>query len=456
MSDVKPSLFRHRLELLILTESEEAFQRAKQITSARSLTFKRLSFDIALSDKTWELQRAILVLLAQEKGESLQSFSQRVTLALQKFPRSRFVTVMAEGVSGAAMFGAHDPRVTALSPAEFYTTLKFEYLCVYRCRSQYYEVQLNDFFPMTTMLVPCYVRLPLNQCYLPVIQANATLVESRVGRLENFKQVFIRITDSPKYYEYINSYYDSNGAALKKKVRALFLALYYYSLALNENILFDLKSSSEAHIEAAYGGLQTAAQALLEMMKSTEDLWDVIREAHDSEIGELWRAPWIAVYAALISVKTGLGDPMVTLVSGLLMDVGIFDLDDETARTYLFSENKSLEDRLMSSFEKHPVLSLNRALIKKVPINESIKSVIVCTHENAHETGFPNQVPADKLPLEAQLLMFAEGIDQEVQTTMKKNSTGFRFLKEKFWESEKNSGKNFSETFLTSIAEALL
>jgi hypothetical protein len=227
-------------------------------------------------------------------------------------------------------------------------------------------------------------------------------------------------------------------------------------LALNESILFDFKSSTENHIDVLYAGLEKVGTALFEIMKSDENLWDVFREAHDLEISEFWRAPWISIYAAMISVKSGVGDPMVTLISGLLMDVGLYDLDEETSRAYLLSENKKLEERMTSSFEKHPLLSLNRALIKKVPINDAIKSVIVCTHEKSNEEGFPNQVPTDKLPVEAQLLMFAERIDQEVLTTMKKNGVGFRFLKEKFWEAEKTTGKNFSESFLTSIAEALL
>lgn len=456
MSDPKTSLFRHKLELLILTESEEVLQRAKGVVTAHFLTFRHIPYSKLASDTSPDNRQAQMVLMAQEKDESLKSFGKRVDEALVLFPRSRFVTVMAAAFSRDNLEGTQSARVTALSQAEFFSTLKFEYICVYRSRSQYYEVQLNDFFPMTTMLAPCFVRLPLNQRYLAVIHGNSVLTENKVQRLESFKQIYLRIQDSPKYLEYIQTYYDSSGAALKKKARALFLALNYYSLALNEHILFDFKSSADSQVETLYAGLLSTATTLFEVMKSEENLWDIFREGHDNEIGNFWRAPWIATYAALISVKSGVGDPLVTLISGLLMDVGLYDLDEATAKAYLLSEDKKLEDSMKGSFEKHPLLSLNRALIKKVPITEAMKSVIVCTHEKSNESGFPNQVPSDKLPVEAQLLMFAERIDQEVLTTMKKTGVGFRFLKEKFWESEKTSGKNFSESFLTAIAEALL
>lgn len=456
MSDQKNPLFRHKLELLILTASEEVLSRAKPVIASHYLTSKNMPFEKVSTDTLGELNKAVLVLMAQEKDESLKSFADRMEQALKFFPRSRFLTVLATGSARDNLESTQNPRVTALSQHEFYSTLKFEYVCVFRCRSQYFQVQLNDFFPMTTILAPCYVRLPLNQRYLAVIHGNAVLTETRVQRLEQHKELFIRVGDSPKYYQYINGYYDSSGNALRKKARALFLAVYHYSLALNENILFDFKSAPDAEVEALYAGLLDVTKVLFEIMKSKEDLWEIFREAHDNEIAPYWRAPWIAIYATLIGIKSGLGDPLVTLMSGLLMDVGLYDLDEQTSRAYLLSEDRKLAPAMMSSFEKHPLLSLNRALIKKVPINEAMKSVIVCTHEKSNESGFPNQVPTDKLPMEAQLLMFAERVDQEVLTTMKKNGVGFRFLKEKFWESEKASGQNFSQEFLTSIAEALL
>lgn len=456
MTDSKTPLFRHKLELLILTESEDVLQRAKQVVARRYFSFRHMPYRQMTSDTTGDLSRAQLVLLAQEKEESLKEFAQRVDEALSLFPRSRFVTVMSAAFSRDNLEGTQNPRVTALSQAEFFSTLKFEYLCVYRCRSQFFEVQSNDFFPMTTMLTPCFVRLPLNQRYLAVIYSNMSLTESRMQRAESFKGLYIRVSDSPKYYEYINTYYDSSGAALKKKARALFLSLYYYSLALNDAILFDFKTKTETDVENIYAALVELAQQIFAVMKSDEGLWDVFREAHDNEIGEYWRAPWIAIYAAMISVRSGQGDPLVTLISGLLMDVGLYDLEEETTRAYLLSEDKKLEERMQSSFEKHPILSLNRVLIKKVPVTEAMKSVIVCTHENNAEKGFPNQVPKDKLPVEAALLMFAEHIDREVLTTMKKSGVGFRFLKEKLWESEKTTGATFSQEFLTAIAEALL
>lgn len=456
MSEKRPnSLFRQKLELLILSQSEEVLNRAKHVVSTHHLTFRHLPYTELPAAFLGELVKAQLILLAQEKGEDLKSFANRVEHILRLFPRSRVVTVMDASFSRENLEGSQNSRVTALSQAEFFSTLKFEYLCLYRCRSQYFEIQPTDLFPMTTMAFPAFIRLALNQRYLAVVYSNTVLSDERFSRLGQAEGLFIQMRDSEKYLQYINNYFDTSGAGLKKRARALFLSVYFYSLHLNENLLFDFKPASDEHVAEIYGKLRKVAEELFEIMRSEENLWDVFREAVDGEFTEFWRSPWIAVYGALMSIKSGQGDPMVTFLSGLLTDVGLYDLEEDLTRRYFFSEDKKSVDE-QSSYQKHPLLSLNRCLIKKLPLDEQVKSVLVCTHEQADQKGFPNQVPADKLPVEAQLLLFAEKIDQGVLTTMKQTGVGFRFLKEKIWESENTSQGSFGGAFLASIAESLI
>lgn len=74
-------------------------------------------------------------------------------------------------------------------------------------------------------------------------------------------------------------------------------------------------------------------------------------------------------------------------MAGLCSDIGLYDLPEPVVRKFLFSERREVESH-QASFAKHPVLSLNRCLIKGFPIGEAVKSVVVCTHERADEKGF--------------------------------------------------------------------
>lgn len=449
------SLFRQKLELLILDDSEALLNRVKQVVSAHYLTFRQVKF-AELTHPLGELMKAQLVLLAQGQEESLKAFSERVDKVLLVFPRSCIVTVMAPSYSRENLEGTQNPRVTPLSQAEFYSTLKFEYVCLYRCRSQYFAIQAGDLFPMTTMSFPAFIRLSLNQRYLPVIHSNTVLSDERSQRLSRTEGLYIQIKDIDGYLQYIATYYDTSGAALKKRARALFLSLCYKSVYLNESLLFDFKMPAESHLAAIYADIKKTASELFEIMKTDENLWDIFREALDGDFWELWRSPWIAVYGSLMSLKSGVGDPLVVLLSGLLTDVGIYDLEEAVTRNYYLSEEKKVTPEQQSSYEKHPLLSLNRCLIKKLPVEEAVKTVLVCTHERVDEKGFPNQVPTDKLPEEALILLFAEKIDKTSLTTMKKTGVGFRFAKEKLWEAESNTPGSFSPDFLNKISESLI
>ncbi|UXR63726.1 hypothetical protein EZJ49_11655 [Bdellovibrio bacteriovorus] len=451
-------MFRQKLELLILSGNERILNRAKNIVSRYFLTFQHLAFSELEKGVPSELMRAQLVLLDQQDSESLQDFAARVDQVLHALPRSRLVTVMAPSSSRENLAGTVNNRVTPLSQAEFFQTLKFEYLCLHRCRAQYFDIKISDLFPMTSVSFPVFIRLSLNQRYVAVTHSKSVLSDDRYQRVSAAGGVYILQKDSDKYAQYVANYYDTSGKGMRMRARAQFLVLYQASLSLNEILLFDFKSSSQESFAQAYESLQKAGEELLKVFESAEELWDLFRESLTGDFYCLWRAPWIAVYAALISKRSGQGNPVVVLMAGLLTDVGLFDVEEKLSRAYLLGEGGTLGDSsdLPQAFGYHPVLSLNRCLAKGVPVSEEIKTVMVCTHEQADGKGFPNQVPADKLPVEAQILMFAEKIDQAVLTTMQETGVGFRFLKEKLWEKENQKADVFSADFLAAIAESLI
>lgn len=449
-------LFRQKLELLILTESEAVLNRAKQIISSYYLNFRHLNFkDLPEQHLPRDLMKAQLILVDQEEDEDLKSFTVRVDRILTLFPRGQIVTLMSPSFSRENLEGSQNPRVVPLSHLDFFSTIKFEYLSLCRCRSQYFEIQKNDLFPMTKMLFPAFVRLTLNQRYLAVVYSSTILSDERFARLPSSEGLFVQVKDSENYLKYIETYFDRSGVGVKKRARALFLTIYHLSLRLNEILFFDFKSISEFQIQRIFEDVQRVGAELVDIIKGADNLWDVFREAHGGDFTHLWRAPWVTVYGMMISVKSGVGDPLTVLLSGLLTDVGLYDLEEKIVRDFLFSNDRAPIEA-MPAFQQHPIISLNRCLIKKIPLSEAVKATLVCTHERADEQGFPNQVPKDKLPVEALILRFAEKIDHGVLTTMKQTGVSFRFLKEKIWETEESQPGQFSSEFLASIADSLI
>lgn len=453
-------LFRQKLELLLLTQEEAVLNRAKQVISEYYLTFRQMGYAQVLSvlgtPDLADLQKAQLVVMDQGSEESLQDFAARVDRVLQLLPRSRVVTIMSPASSRENLEGTQNPRVTPLSQAEFHQTLKFEYISLYRCRAQYVDIASEDLFPMTTLSFPVFVRLSLNQRYLAAAFSQCVLSDERYQRLVQARGIYIQNKDSAAYLGYIMSFYDGAGKGLRKRVRALFQALYYDSVYLNEILLFDFKSAGAGDFIERYGAMEKRATELLSLLDSEENFWDLVRESQAGDFYNLWRAPWIAVYGGIIARKSGQGDPLVVVMAGLLMDIGLFDIDRNLAKPYLLGEDRAVAAGTEKAFYNHAILSLNRCLIKGLPLSEAVKSVLVCTHERFDEKGYPNQVPSAKLPVEAQILALAEKIDQASLTTMKKTGVGFRFLKEKIWEAENQRPGAFSSEFLAAVAESLI
>lgn len=132
------------------------------------------------------------------------------------------------------------------------------------------------------------------------------------------------------------------------------------------------------------------------------------------------------------------------------------DIPDSTYQVYLTNGEEGFDEKQREEYRKHPMMSLNRCIFKKIPVSESVKAIMVCVHERADEKGYPSQTPFEIVPPEASVIRFAELIDIGVRTTMKDNLAAFRLVKEKIWEREQNNPGNFAPEFLEKISESLI
>ncbi len=457
MSEKRPApLFRQKLEFLLLTQRDDVLSRAKAIISQYYLTFKHFENLESFEGSPRDVNLAQIVLIAQEEGESLHSFSDRIEVLLRKFPRVSLVTVLHESSLREDLEGTQRDGLIPLSPAEFFNSLKFAYICLQKTRAQYFDIVPSDLFPMSTLPFTVSVRLHLNQRFLGVAFRGVVLSENKFQRLSAVSNIYFQAKDGPEYYSYINTYFDASGTALKKKARAAFLSVCCLWMEANESLLFDFKSISVEQVQESYEKLLKQVESLLPLIQGEEVLWDVFRETAQNDLFTIFRAPWVAVYAAMICLKSGQGDPVVTFMAALFADVGLFDIQEQTAVKYIREGVGDLNEGELREVGKNPVLSLNRCLIKKLPLSEAVKSVLVTVHERADEKGYPNQVPADKVPFESHTIRFAAMIDLGVRTTMAETGVGFRFLKEKIWEKEHSQPGNFSLEFLNAIADSLI
>jgi response regulator RpfG family c-di-GMP phosphodiesterase len=451
------TLFRQKLELLVLTQDETVLSHVREVISEHKLTFRYFhEGNIDLPQEAAETKKPAVILVSQKENENLQTFSISVDNLLKDFPKSSIITILKDSSLSEDLKGTENPNVYPLSLHEFLNTAKFETVILTKSRSQFFTILPTDLFPMTSIDFTAYVQLSLNQRYLAVLFKRLVLSEERLQRISRAKGLLIPITESQGYHNYISSYYDMSGASLKKRSRSLFYTLSANWMILFDYLALDYKTLPEAQIEDTFAKIQTTIKEIIELLTTDEDLWDTFREASSNPVFKMWRSLWIAIYSALIAIKSGEGNPEEALLAGLFSDIGLISLKAELLEKYLTSGLKDLTAEEKVLIEKYPMESLNRCLQKKLPISENVKSIIATSNERFDGTGFPNQVPADKIPNEAYLIRFAMLIDLASRTSMVELGVGFRFTREKLWEAQKQNAGNFAPEFLEKIANALL
>ena len=312
----KPSsiLFRQRLELLLITQRGDILNRAKEIIHQYHMSFK--NFD-NFEDVGRDSSNAQVVLIAQEENEALGTFSHRVEAVLSRFPKAWIVTVLHDSSLQENLEGTQFDRVVPLSPGEFFSTLKLDFICLLRARSQYFEFPVTDLFPMTTLSFSVFVRLELNRRYLTAGFKNVVLSESKFQKLGHATSLYFQLNEGVDYYQHIIKYFDTSGTGFKKRVRAVFLSICAVWLRIQEYLLFDYKKTSSEMIEQQFAALQEQIAHLLELMDSSalDDMWEIFREALNNDLLNEFRAPWFGAYAGFMAIKSKKGDPKTAFLA---------------------------------------------------------------------------------------------------------------------------------------------
>ncbi|MGE5085706.1 MAG: hypothetical protein ACM3MG_05350 [Bacillota bacterium] len=455
MSDNQPAFsFRIRLEVLLISQREDILLRVQQKVSQYDFAFRHLHVVSNLPARDLELERTPIFVVSQEESEEVRAFSLRVEQLLERFPLVTIVAVMQDSALMDNFAGTRSERVIPLSPYDFFKTNKLEYLCLLKCRSQFFDIAPSDLFPMTTLGFSVFVRMHLNQRYLGIAFRGLVLGDLKHQKMSTKRSLYIQVRESLAYLDYINAFNDAQGAALRKRVRALFLAMCAVGVELNEHLLFDCRNMPEPVVRQLYSRLEQFAAEFEFLAGVGEDLWETLKDSIKNDFFAKWRAPWIAFYAAYISKKSGVGSPSVSFLAGLFCDVGLFDTQDLVVEKFLGFGEEVLDGAEQVEYRKHPLLSLNRCLFKNLPISEEIKSVLMCVHERDDSQGFPNQTPPELLPPEAAIIRFAELIDKG--NRMASSGCSFRVIREKIWEEQRSKPGSFNLELLEKISESLL
>jgi hypothetical protein len=433
-------LRRQKLDLLVLSEEEAIQNRIQEMAHRFRLAKKYFpTVDSYVAESAFFNKIPIALFTRPEDLDVL----------VKTTPTTFLVFITKKDLTAAEV---HDLKIrgvsAVLSEKEFLETIKFDYLCLYKIRAAYFPISLQDIFPMSTMTFNASIRLPLNQKFLAVIFKNFTLSEEKYKKIEAEGRLFIRNRDTADYLRYILTYNDGLGAGLKKRCRGLFLCLSAQFLSLQELLMVGQHADETETIQAAYKSLEDLCTEIVGYIHNAGDvdLWDVFREALVNEIFDYFRAPWIAVYAALVAEKSQRGNPVSIMMAALLGELALTDVSRDMFLQYAepHQDPTGLSEKEWREFPARSVAMGNE---KKLPWSDEIQKII--------QTWQPQNLPAanvSDVPVDAWILQFADVIDRGVRTFMEENKVTFQYLRKTLWEQKSKSDSGFPPDVIAAFA----
>lgn len=275
---------------------------------------------------------------------------------------------------------------------------------------KYKAVKLLDIQPGQSLPFAVSAYMPMNKKYI-VLTGNGNISDKKLEILKqkNVNSVFIDSQQVDKFYEFaaeqlINLGDLSNEAVsqtekserLQQSVRGLFRSILDPTGGGTDyeggrDLLDQSKKVVESYVTKKTG------------LDIKEQLKNLMGEGKDSYS----HAQIVSTIACLLSMGTSIGQPEDLAIAGLFHDIGIQGQREDIS---IFDYEKLGEDE-KKQYAQHPRLSLNLLKEKRITLTPIVAEIIEKHHERIDGKGFPSQLSMHRIPIEAQLLAYADAFE---------------------------------------------
>ena len=275
---------------------------------------------------------------------------------------------------------------------------------------KYKAVKLVDIQPGIDLPFEVRTYLPANKKYV-VLTGSGQISDKKVEILKqkNTNSVFIDTKEVEKFYEFsaeqlLNLGKSSNDAVsetekaerLQSSVRGLFRSILDSSQSVGtfdtgRDLLDQSKKIVEHYLQQKTG--LNLSQKFQELTGEGRDLYS--------------HAQIVSTLAFLLSMATNIGKPEDLAIAGLMHDIGIHGIWDDVS----IFDYESLNADEKKQYMLHPRMSINLLKEKRVTITPMVAEIIEKHHERTDGKGFPAQLSAHRIPMEAQLLAYADAFE---------------------------------------------
>jgi response regulator RpfG family c-di-GMP phosphodiesterase len=435
------------IDVLLVSNDTRLIARTQTMASEFNYTFQATKNIDEMSEKFEGVQVHFLVVSTEEAANKDEAVGV-VQVAKHTSPDSFVMVVLSGKMDSSSMAWIRKSGAdVVLFEHEYFDTSKLEFFAFQSVRSEYQPVKAGDFIEGSSLDFVVYHFLPQNRKYLPVVHKKTKLEEKRIKKMFEVGDVYIKRSDIPAYFKYLNSNEDSSAKGLVRRCRAQFLTLShsYIELLISLTEQTDTPSFDEGK-KLLQNCLEMSAN-LLNSLMTVGRIQDIIGSPQEGDFGSIERAVDRAAMAGFFSMLGNLGKPEDVMLAALLMDIGIIGCSPIVQKKIRLNLYDAFTPEELADFQNHPQRSLNYALSRKLQLSIQTKEAVLYHHCLANGKGFP-QIPSEKLGIEPQLLRFCQLLDEQMTVSMGRAKPQFREI---FGAMLKAAG-DFSEFSPTLVA----
>lgn len=446
-----------KLDFLAIADHGEIILRCDEIAQEFGYSYRSFSSVDEFMKHRSEIQEATFVLFSAENANVQFEMSGLVQVIKQVLQDTYILAVIDSKIDkSAAVYVKRAGANIVLQGNEVREASKLEFIASQKIKSSYLPLKVSELVPDSAIDCPLYHLMPLNQKYLQVIRPGETIQESKIAKLQATAELYFRREDADVYLNYCKKYASKMQKAAITKCRAQYLNLMksYVNLVL---LMTDQSEEVSFHKGAElYAECVSLSKELLKALESVNDPWEIINHSAVGDFGSVERAPAIAAYAGLLSLQSGIGNHSNAMIAALIADLGMMDLHPDITKRIKHAEkieNLDLQD--LAEFQKHPILSVNKVLSRKLPLPDDVKSIILSIHERMDQKGFPSRPRPDKIPSESMIISISEEIDRRSVVKMGNRKKAISEVKEQIYYDQKADGNQISLLVLEKLKKSL-
>ena len=442
-----------KIDFLAIASENDIKKRCEEISSEFGYTYVSLNTVDQFAEREAEFVETTFILISAEQVEVDADIAGMVQVVRQVAPDSYILVAISSKLDPkVAVFVKKSGANAVFIGSELRHTSKLEFVASQKIQSSYLPVKVNEIVADSIFECSLFHLMPLNRKYMPVIHAKEVITPKTLEKLKEVGEIYVKREHISHFQKYTEKYMDKSANGLSGRCRGQFLSLFgsYVDLIL----LISDQSESTSFKEGAtlYERCEKLASDLMNTLGAVGNAWGIINNTAIGQFGSLERAPSVAAYAGLLSLHSGIGIPTQVMAAAFMCDIGMIDLSPKTTRKIRKGESiESLSAEEQQAYRSHPVMSLEKALSRKLQIPESVKNTILCSHERVDMKGFPKRPRPEKIPLEAMLLQICEEIDRGSMIRLNQERPKIEDVKKSIFEKHYAAGDAFSLLFLEKM-----